>query len=1039
MRKHAITCIFVSFLSFCMYGQRTAVYTEANAHFKKGLEFFDLGLYGMAQAEFEEVLTDQTPVNEPEYRIIKTKSELYHARCAVRLDQPDAQKLMLDFVRKNRPDPTANKALLELADYYFNTRKYDEAIEFFAMMNQSGFTEEERTEITFKHAYCLFVKKRFDEAKAKFAQVMNNDGPYYYRSNYYYGMASFYGEDYEEAVERWKIAEQSPEYRLVIPYYIAQVYFTEGRYDDVINYAGPYATRSGVKNRTDLHQLIGQAYFEKGDYESALGFLEYYESQSKKMREEDFYQLGFVQYKNGKYKEAIDNFKQLDKSESELGQSAMFYLADCYLREGDRTSARNAFQKVSRLDFDPKMQEEALFHFAKLSVELHFDRDAVNALQRFQPTSVYYTQAQELLSETLVNTNDYKQAIRIIERLPEQTPRIKEAYQKVTYQQGLKDYTGNNFEDALMHFNKSLSAPVDPKVTALATFWSGEIHFLQKKYVVSRAVMEKFFTQAAGIADLPPSASLGTAYYTQGYNYLKTEDYASALSNFDKSITEIKRRGSGSALLANQVLPDALLRAGDCNFKRNRYSPAVTYYDQAIALQAPGFEYALFQKAIIEGLRGRPSAKINVLNNLVSNYPNASYADDALLEMAETYQGMGQFEQAIYPLDRLVTVYSGRSDLINKAYLKLGLIHYNLGQVNEALASYKKIFENNPTSQEAKDALAAIEEIYVQDLGRPDDYVAFVESIPGYKVSGGERDSLNYQVAMRLYENAEYERATVAFTDYLDKYPNGFHALDAFYNRGESNSILKVFDAALRDYETIISKGQSRYYVPSLEKAALISYNHAEAFEKAFEYYKTLEGLTTEPQVRFEAQLGAMRSAFRIGDMQATETYAAKVASSPSATSEEIAVAKFYRGKIAYQNKRYAQAQAMFEDVVATSNDEHTAEARYLIAEIYYLNRELDAAEEACRTSYTESGSYPYWVARSLILLSDVLVDKGDLFNAKAALEAVIDNFAEDPELVEIAEAKVRQIEAQEAQENRLNTDLESNQLVPLENENDNK
>ncbi|NND04782.1 MAG: tetratricopeptide repeat protein [Saprospiraceae bacterium] len=1034
MRKYASVSIFVLFLPFYIAAQQSTVYTEANVNFKKGLELFDLGVYSVAQDEFGKVLDKLAPVNEPEYRIIKKKAELYYARSAVRLEQPDGQKLMLDFVRRHRPDPTANKALLELADYYYNSRKYDQAIEFFAMMDQRGFTQSERTEIAFKHAYCLFVRKRYDEAKAKFATVLNTEGPNYYASNYYYGMSCFYGEDYDCAIKSWKIAEKDPLYRKSIPYYIAQVYFKQGDYQQVISASLPYADQRGVKNQAELNQLIGQAYFELGDYEQALTYLEYFEQNSRKLRVEDFYQLGFVQYKKGKYEESIQSFRELDREDSELGQSAMFYLANAYLQIGDRASARNAFQKVSRLPYDTEMQEEALFNFAKLSVELHFDRDAINALRRFQPTSKYYTDAQELLSETLVNTNDYRGAIKIIEGLPEQTPRIKEAYQKVTYYQGIQDYTGRNFNSALAYFEKSLSVPVDNTIKALATFWTGEIHHYQKKYGISKGDFSRFITLASSIGDLPPSSSLATGHYTQGYNYIKTDDYTNALKHFESCIEMIDGNRSVSPLLAKQVMPDALLRAGDCNFKRNRYRPALKHYDQAISLEAPGFEYAIFQKAVIQGLQGYPTAKLITLEQLVNNHPNAAYADDALLEMADTYQDLRQLQDALAPLERLVAQYRGKSDLINKAYLKLGLITYNLGDIEEALVHYKIIFKNNPSSQEAKDAMAAIEEIYVQDLGQPDEYVAFVESIPGYKVSGGERDSLNYQVAQRLYEAADYERAIQAFSDYLDKYPRGFHVLDAYYNRAESYSILKQFDEANADYEYVIERGQSRYYQPSLEKAGLISYNHAEDFEKAYQYFAKLELLTNDPQLKFEAQLYAMRSAYRSGKKSAASTYATKVMSNPSATKEELAVAQFYRGKISFEEKRYAEAMQLFQEVLENSNNENTAEARYLIANIHYLSRDIDLAERACRKSYSESGAYPYWVARSLILLSDILVEKQDYFNAKAALEAVIDNFTEDPALVEIAEAKVKAIEAEEARSNRIVNEQSTTSTTDEEN-----
>ncbi|MCB0685010.1 MAG: tetratricopeptide repeat protein, partial [Saprospiraceae bacterium] len=600
------------------------------------------------------------------------------------------------------------------------------------------------------------------------------------------------------------------------------------------------------------------------------------------------------------------------------------------------------------------------------------------------------------------------------------TPRIKEAYQKVTYYQGIQDYVSKDLGSALEYFTKSLAVPINPRIKALSTFWTGEIHYYQKKYAVSKGDFDRFITMANGIDDLPPSSSIAAAHYSQGYNYLKTDDYNNALKNFESSIKMIESNQVTDEQLNTQLLPDAYLRAGDCNFKRNKYELALNYYNKAIALEAPGFEYALFQKAIIQGLRRQNNEKLLALQQLVENHSNSLYADDALLELGDTYMELGRPNDAIRSLDQLVTQYKGKSELINAAYLKLGLITYNQGDVDQALEYYKTIFKNNPSSKEAKDALAAIEEIYVEDLHRPDDYVAFVESIPGYKVEAGEKDSLNYLVAQRLYENADYERAITAFTEYLNKYPRGFHALEAVYNRAESFSILRKFDDALADYETTIKKGQSAYYLPALEKAALISYNYAEKFEKAYEYYSKLESLTNDPQIKFESQIGAMRSAYRIGKKDAAGSYASKVINNPNATTEEIAVAEFYRGKILYENNQLDEAMRLFREVVAKSDNENTAEARFLIADILYIKKMYDESEEACRTSYSESGAYPYWVAKSLILLSDVLVVKEDFFNARAALEAVIDNFSEDPELLEIAKSKVAKIDAEQQKRNRI-------------------
>lgn len=129
----------------------------------------------------------------------------------------------------------------------------------------------------------------------------------------------------------------------------------------------------------------------------------------------------------------------------------------------------------------------------------------------------------------------------------------------------------------------------------------------------------------------------------------------------------------------------------------------------------------------------------------------------------------------------------------------------------------------------------------------------------------------------------------------------------------------------------------------------------------------------------------------------------------------------------------------MFKQVVQYTDNEQTAEARYLLAEMDFRDGKLDESEAACRNAFGESAAYPFWVAKSLILLSDVLVKKEDLFNAKAALEAVVENFTEDEALVAEAQAKIKAIEQIEGQQNRLTKPQEGNNLLQLDQSNSNQ
>jgi hypothetical protein len=73
-----------------------------------------------------------------------------------------------------------------------------------------------------------------------------------------------------------------------------------------------------------------------------------------------------------------------------------------------------------------------------------------------------------------------------------------------------------------------------------------------------------------------------------------------------------------------------------------------------------------------------------------------------------------------------------------------------------------------------------------------------------------------------------------------------------------------------------------------------------------------------------------------------------------------------------------------------------------------------------CINANKESSSFPYWVAKSVILLSDIFAEQNDLFNAKAALEALIENYDGDQELINIAKAKLQRLEQQSAASSRL-------------------
>ncbi|MEO0042193.1 MAG: hypothetical protein RL329_1641 [Bacteroidota bacterium] len=1039
---------FIRSTSLCLllYGgsvgaQQTTVFTEANLAYKRGLDFFEKGIYGAAQREFQVSLDQLRPAVEPESKLLRGRAELYLAKSAVRTGQPNAEQLIADYIRNYSPDPLAKQAIVEMGNYYYNAQEFDKALRFFEMLNDSEISGDLRTEAYFKKGYAYFVRKQFPKAKACFEQVKEKDGEYFYPANYYYGMTAFFENKFDEAIKSFQRVEKSKTYAQYIPYYLTQIYFAQHDYDKVITYGTRAAQDPKLRTGRELNQLIGQAYFEKKDYPNAVKYLEVGGEGNNKMREEDFYQLGFAQYRVGKYVEAGKNLENLNRTANKMGQNALVMLGDCYLRTGDRGAARNAFATASRMNFDAAVQEDALFNYAKLSYELKYIQDAVNGLEGIPSGSRYYTDAQNLLGDLLLQTRDYEGAIKTINGIQNKTAKIREAYQKALLYRGIQLMQDNKPADAKSYFERSLSESMSTEAKAIANFWLGDIANTQKDYATSQRYMSQFLTLGKGLRTLPEDASMNLGNYIQGYNYLKQKNYQSALDYFKEAVSGIKRDKAmiyGDDIKQN-VLGDAILRAGDCMFKRNKYDEALKYYDEAVTSQYAGYIYALYQKGIIQGLRNNKVEKLLALDKIADQYPNSEFAPAALLEAGATYQEMNQLDNATRALNRLLNDYKGKTDLAVPALMRLGLIASNQGNQEQAASYYKQVFQYQPNAVDAKAALERLEDIYVHDLNRPDDYFTFLKTVPGMTVDGMQQDNLLFKSAETQYEQGNYDRAVSSFTTYLTRFPSGVNALQAYYNRGESYAILKQYDAALIDYETVANRGTgSKYYLKALGKAALIAYNGGKNFAKAYELYDRLEKASTSEEQKFEAQLGAMRSAYRINRTDAVYDMATKVANNPRATKEQAAIASLYLGKIAFDKKDYANSKTALLKAIATLKpDEQTAEAEFLVASIDYAQRNLDAALDRCDRASQNSTS-PYWSAKCVVLQSDIYADKNDLFNARAALEAVIDNFKEDSDaqmksVVSEARAKLKILEEKEKKKSRIDPN-KNNGIIELDN-----
>jgi TolA-binding protein len=1013
------TLMFVCILSvtIILKAQQSEINNDATQLYYQALDFYKLKNFVKAKELFNEYIVRKEVLHEKQFQSLLSDAKFYKAICAFELAQPDAEKLLLDYIEKEDDSPTKKVAYYHLGRLLFDNKKYGEAIEYFKQVDLSNLSRAERDEYKFELGYSYFHTKNLDDAYRYFKETKEVQNKYYYPSNYYYGYISYTQKKFDDALKSFEKLKESKLYEKVIPYYIAQIYFQRKQYDEVIKYLQPLIADSNLKYFEELNLILGQAYFETKNYEKTVKHIEVYTKRNK-ARKEELFQLGYANYQIKKYNEAITNLQQLDNLTDSIGQNALYILGDCFLKTGNKQNALAAFQKASKIDIDKVIIEEATFNFAKLNAELGYGKQAIISLQEYitnYPNSKHNEEAKEILSDLLLTTKNYKEALTIIETIQNKSPKVKKAYQQIAFLRGTEVFNDKDYDEAIRLFNTSLKNPIEAEFKALCHYWLGESFYQKDQYNNAFSEYNKFLDLAENLNLKEKNWLLANANYSAGYTQFKQQKFSNAVKYFTEAIA--KSQLSQKPEAKSKIYPDASLRNGDCNFMLKNYPTAIANYDAIIQSRAAGGDYALFQKATIQGIQGKNEDKIITLENIPRQFPNSIYNDDAQYHIGDAYISLNKSQTAVTAFNNLILKFPN-SPFVSKSYLRLGLIYYNQDNMKKATESYKTVVEKYPQSNDAKEALLALREMSISE-GNPDIYMDVVSKNNNIIVSYSEKDSISYLSAETQYIKGQCDDAVKKFDNYLTQFPNGYFLLQAQFYRAECLFKQKQYAASVKGYEYVANAGQNVFRERALVKAAEINYYELKDYNNANQLYNLLLENASNSDNIFIANLGLMRCAFYLNQFSKINTYAEKILSSNQSTPEQITEANFYSAKFHQQNNNLATAETFYQKVVAKSTNVIGAESQYQIALIQFNNKKLKEGEDLCFKVADNYSSYEYWVIKAYILLSDIYLANNNKFQAKATLESIIEN-AEDATLKKEASDKLNSIVSGENKTSQL-------------------
>ncbi|MFT3679356.1 MAG: tetratricopeptide repeat protein [Ferruginibacter sp.] len=980
MKQKVILIVFFSFFFVPVFSQLTHVYTDKEKKFKDAKELFIKQQYALAYPLLQQVKDDNPENQKSNNTYLNDDVNYYFIVCRLKLQIPAAEQEAVHYIDWVNNTPRSELMSYHLGKFYFQRDDFSNAIRYYENAGLSNLSNEEVADAKFEMAYCYFNLKRFSEAKPLFGEIIQlPENKYYIPANYYYGFIAFNDRQYNDALKSFRLVESRDEYKGVVPYYIAQIFYFQGKKDETIRYSESVLSRGGLYYEKEMKLLLGQIYFERKNFSKAQPLLEYYVTNSSKVSKEVLYELSYCYYEAKQWTKAIDGLKQLSNEKDSLGQNSMYLLGDCYLKTGQKANARNAFQFCAYNSSNKKQQEISRFNYAKLSYELGYQDVALTELQRFirdYPGSPYQTEAKEILVSLLTSTSNFREALALYESFDRPTPVMQKVYPRILYGRAVEYMNDQQIAKADELFTKILQLPASD-VTPYTHFWKGEIAYRSYKYDEAIRFLT-FFTQNAAAAQ--GEANYTNARYDLGYSWLKKESYKQALGFFEPV--------AKYAVTASYIEQDAYVRSADCYYMLKDFTKANSMYEAVINNALQQSDYAVFQKAMIAGIKSS-AGKVSTLNTLIRQYPQSSLVPDANMEIANTYIADEKFADAVPALKNILTL-SNAGGLKPKAYLQLGLVHYNMNKNNEALSYYQQLLQLYPQSPEADEALDNIKSIYVEE-GRPNEYVVLMQK-NGKTISVSEADSLTYTSAELKYNNNDCNAAITGFNNYLSQYPNGAFALEANYFRSECYAKNKDWTNALTGYKYVNGKGLNKFFEKATLAAAQILYIEMKDYAEAKKYFESLRTGAVNQDNQLEALRGLVRCYYQLKDYSQANDAAKELVARKGISTDDKSIGYIVLGKSQQINNDCAAAISSFKSCAAINRSAWGAEARYEIANCQFSLKNYAAAEKAAQVVIKETGSYDYWVTKSYILLGDIFMQQKDYFNAKATYQSVAQN-----------------------------------------------
>lgn len=968
-------------VSVWSFAQTSHINFDENRDFRQAKYLYLTETYRAAQDKFEKVL------NDPRIdRSTEEAAEFYASLVALINNERGAEERFLAF-QKNYPRSLyVRDGSWELGSFYLRNGDYYNAYKYLTMGDLNDLPERKRNEYQFKLGYAAFMKGNEREALRHLEPLVQSE-KYQDEASYYVGHLYYAKKDFDKAFEYFDaLRKRNPEYESRVLPYVVQIQFNDGQYQEAVDDGKRLLSQNRDKFITsEVSKIIGESYFKLKQYDEAIPYLEAYTGEKTNA---DYYQLGYAYYQKGDFATAISLFNKIIGEKTSLAQTAYYQLGNSYLQNQMKREALTAYKSASEMNFNAQVQEDAFYNYAKLSYDIGNPfmgtPEVLQAFNQKYPRSAYSSEINDYLVDAFISSGNYKNALDVLSKISSKSPAQFAAEQQAAFLYGTELVKEGKIAEAESYLAMAAKSNSNAKIKARATFWQGESNFRQDKF--DRA-LNNFRAFRVLNENVPESREID---YQLGYTYLKLKQYQKAAESFE---TYLATNPPGD------FKADAKLRLADSYIGTKQTQKALGLYEEIATQNTANSDEAAYNRAIVLGITGDNNNKITALESFIQTYPNSKYFENARLELAEAYLRKGDNNSAMNQLDALIK--TGKPEMAARAKLRRGLIYYNKEDNTRALNEFKSVAETYPRTQLALQAIDNAKRIYVEE-NRLREFETWANGLGYYTVDRSELESLAYEAAKKSFDDKNYTSAIQQLESFTVNYPNSAYGNAVNYSLGESYYQTENYSKAQKPLSEV-AKSNNEFQEDALLRISQIYITQNQTTE-ALLTLENLNRITVNPAYKSFSEIHLMRLYSEKGQHGKAVDMAEAVLANPKNETAVQQEAELIKARNLYAGNRRNQAREAYSKLESAASNAVKAEANYYKALFYNQDKKYEVSNETVFYLASKFSDQQYWGSKALVVMADNYTNLGDLYQANATIDAVLENYQNFPDVIAEAE-----------------------------------